>query len=297
MQTNYTTERLQLNLLSADDHAFILELLNTPEWIRFIGDRNIHNREDAETYIQKIISNPDINYWIVKLKEDLLPVGIISFIKRENLPHHDIGFAFLQRHTKKGYAYEAVNAVLNDVTNDPAFTEIMATTIKENEQSIKLLEKLGLQFLHETKTEQGETLLVYSASTAKLSITRITQQFFSVFSNTDGKIPNWELLRKICIPEIIIIKKTGSAESVDTLESFIEPRKKILSGGTITAFKENETAETTTIIGNIAQRSAAYQKSGLHDGIPFSGNGHKLFQFIRTATGWKISAMVWEDEE
>ena len=45
------TERLVLRWLTTDDAAFILELLNDPSWIRFIGDRGVRTLEDARNYI------------------------------------------------------------------------------------------------------------------------------------------------------------------------------------------------------------------------------------------------------
>ena len=95
MQTNYNTARLLLRTMNADDNTFIFELLNTAGWIKFIGDRNIETSEDADKYIQKIITNPDINYRIVTLQDTETAIGLVTFIKRNYLDHHDIGFAFL----------------------------------------------------------------------------------------------------------------------------------------------------------------------------------------------------------
>ena len=45
------TERLTMRPISSDDAEFILELYNSPNFIRFIGDRNIKSIQDAEQYI------------------------------------------------------------------------------------------------------------------------------------------------------------------------------------------------------------------------------------------------------
>ena len=111
-QTSNTTKRLLLDPLSINDKDFILELVNTDGWKSFIGNRNINSQSVAAAYIQKIIENPDTNYWTVKIKETKIPIGIITFIKRDYLEHHDIGFAFLPEYFNKGYAFEAANAVL-----------------------------------------------------------------------------------------------------------------------------------------------------------------------------------------
>ena len=133
-------------------------------------------------------------------------------------------------------------------------------------------------------------------STDKIEINNLTKQFFNLFDNTENKIPDWTIAQKICIPEILIIKKTGLSEVVYNLANFIEPRKAILSNGTLTNFQEQELHEETQIIGHIAQRRSMYQKSGNLSGRSVTETGTKLFQFIKTNDGWRISSLVWEDD-
>jgi len=167
MQNTYQTKRLILHEVSVHDEAFIRELVNTSEWLKFIGDRNIRTPEDAQLYIQNIICNPNIYYWIVRLKIENISIGIVTFIKRDYLKHYDIGFALLPKYTKKGYAYEATTVVLNDAILNSSHTHISALTIKENTDSIKLLEKLGLSF--EEEIQQGSNLVsIFSAPVGKL---------------------------------------------------------------------------------------------------------------------------------
>jgi hypothetical protein len=130
----------------------------------------------------------------------------------------------------------------------------------------------------------------------KLNIDKLTKEFFSIFTNTNHLQPDWEIIHKICLPETLIIKKGVSAETVYSLQTFIEPRKKILTDGTLTEFEESEISEETKIIGNIAQRFSHYQKSGYLNGSYFEEKGNKFFQFVRTDSGWKICALIWEDE-
>ena len=76
----------------------------------------------------------------------------------------------------------------------------------------------------------------------------------------------------------------------------IEPRKKILSNGSLKNFNEMELTDETWMIGNIAQRHSRYQKEGEFNGNYFKEYGHKFFQLIKTAEGWKINALIWEDD-
>ena len=45
------TPRLALHRLTTDDAVFILELLNEPSFLRYIGDKGVRTREDACQYI------------------------------------------------------------------------------------------------------------------------------------------------------------------------------------------------------------------------------------------------------
>lgn len=296
MQNNYNTQRLVLNEINLNDAEFILELVNTPEWIKFIGDRNISCIIEANEYINKIISNPNTNFWVVRIKDQQLAIGIITFIKRDYLDYYDIGFAFLAKYTKKGYAFEASFAVLNEAITYSNYKNILATTIKANVNSIQLLEKLGLNFHKEIEVE-NEPLMVYSIIADKFLIDQLTKSFFNIFTNINNQQPNWNIIHTICLPETIIIKKSSNEEEIYSLNAFIEPRKKILSDGTLTEFEEYEIFEETKILDNIAQRYSKFQKNGYFNQTYFKEQGNKLFQYIKTNNVWKISSVIWEDDK
>jgi RimJ/RimL family protein N-acetyltransferase len=294
METGISTGRLFITDMTLDDAEFILHLLNTEGWKKFIGERNVNNKQDAEVYIRKIIGNPDFSYSAVRLKDGNVPIGMVSMIKRDYLDHHDIGFAFLPGYNGKGYAFEAASAVLNHPSTLAAHRRILATTLKHNSSSIQLLERLGLALDKEIKVE-GRELFLYSVEVDQLLLNQLTHRFFGVFNNINGRQPDWEKMRETCIPEVIFIKKTGLEEDIYHLESFLAPRMKILADGTLKEFKEWETSAETKISGNIAQRFSNYEKSGTLNDVPFKASGNKIFQFIKTREGWKISAVVWED--
>jgi hypothetical protein len=129
----------------------------------------------------------------------------------------------------------------------------------------------------------------------KLQIDNLINQFFKVFNNTNQNEPDWTILHKICIDKIIIIKKTGLTETIYDLVGFIEPRRLILTNGTLINFEEMELSEETQIIGHIAQRHSKYRKAGNLNGTAFDETGTKLFQFMKTTDGWKITSLIWED--
>ena len=158
------TDRVVLRPLHKNDYTFILELVNSDGWLRFIGNRHIYNEKDAKAYIQKIINTNNLNYWVVHDTTQGMPLGIISFLKRDYLDHFDIGFAFLPQCKNKGYAFEATQAVLTAVTTDPQHATVLATTLPDNTRSIRLLEKLGFQFRHDIQVN-GQTMMVFAYNT------------------------------------------------------------------------------------------------------------------------------------
>lgn len=150
-----TTSRLLLEKLTIPDAPFIFKLMNEPGWIKFIGNRGVRNVEDAENYIVNgpLTSYRDHGFGLYKVSLlDGTPIGMSGLLQRSYLQHPDIGFAFLAQFTGKGYALEAATATMDYARETLKEGTIMATTLPENEKSIRLLEKLGLRFVKLMRT-------------------------------------------------------------------------------------------------------------------------------------------------
>ncbi len=143
------TKRLIIRAFNAGDSEFILELVNTPSWLKYIGDRNISTVEDACHYLEKgpvkSYSMHGFGLYCVVLQEGSIPVGMCGLIKRETLDDVDIGFAFLPQYEGKGFATESTKAVL-DVAKKINLKRIVAITLPENERSIRLLKSVNMNF-------------------------------------------------------------------------------------------------------------------------------------------------------
>ena len=137
------TERLEITPLTPGDSPFILKLLNSEGWLKYIGDRPVNSIPSARQYIKNIIESQTTNYWLVRLKNADTSIGVVTLIKKDYLPSHDIGFAFLPEFMGKGYAYEAARCVLDYVINECNLEEVLAVTIPENDSSITLLKRLN----------------------------------------------------------------------------------------------------------------------------------------------------------
>ena len=102
----FETERLILKPSSEEDAAFVLELLNTPKWLKFIGDRNVRTVEQAKAYIRsRMISGQTrqayVSFTIIR-KADQAKIGTCGLYDREGVEGIDIGFSFL--HSMKSKA-------------------------------------------------------------------------------------------------------------------------------------------------------------------------------------------------
>jgi len=167
MYRQIETERLRIRPITLNDKRFILALVNTKSWLQFIGDRRVKNEKDAEDYIKKIMDNDNIYYSTFEIKETRQPIGIITFIYRDNQIYPDIGFAMQPEFENKGYAFEACNEYINVVKNDLKEDKIIAITLPENTKSIKLLEKLGLKY-EDNFIDNSQTLHLYSMPISNL---------------------------------------------------------------------------------------------------------------------------------
>lgn len=167
-QSFFTTDRLIIKPLAISDDNFILELVNTEGWITFIGNRNITSRAEARVYVQKTIEDTSKAYWVAILRKNGEKIGIVTLIKRDYLEHQDIGFALLPDFGKKGYAFEATCAVLNQLIQEHKFSHILAITVPYNISSVKLLKRIGFDFEKEIQVE-NEKVHVYGASANKLT--------------------------------------------------------------------------------------------------------------------------------
>jgi RimJ/RimL family protein N-acetyltransferase len=163
------TERLLLHHLSTEDAEFILELLNEPSFIRNIGDRGVRTMEGANSYI---LNGPVASYakngfglYLVKLKETDESIGMCGLIKRDTLEDVDIGYAFLPKFWSKGYAVEAAQAVKEYARDKIKLNRIVAIVDPQNQGSIRVLGKIGLQFEKMVKLSEDDIeLKLFGAS-------------------------------------------------------------------------------------------------------------------------------------
>lgn len=125
------------------------QLVNSPGWLEFIGERTNPSLTATKIFIQQAIQNPQKNYYPIVLKQGHIPIGILSLIKRHEFKHPDIGFAMLPEYTQKGLCYEASRAFTESILQK--YPTILGITQQHNIRSINLLERLGFQFQRQSR--------------------------------------------------------------------------------------------------------------------------------------------------
>jgi len=145
------TERLSLRKLSVDDSEFILRLLNESSFIQNIGDKGVRTLEDARNYI---LNGPIASYerfgfglFCVEEKASGEPVGMCGLLKRAELNDVDLGYALLPEFWSKGYAVESASGVMRLAKETFGLNRVVAITSPNNQSSIRVLEKLGFEFV------------------------------------------------------------------------------------------------------------------------------------------------------
>ncbi len=174
------TERLTLREIVESDAEFMLDLLNQPSFIKYIGDRNVRTPEQAREFIEsryrKSYRDNGFGLYAVELKSEAaseeIPnrvVGICGFVKRDSLPDADIGFAFLPQFEKRGFAFESASAVMNYGREVLGLKRVVAITTQDNESSGRLLEKIGFKFEGLiTQPHDTEELKLFSSEVEKV---------------------------------------------------------------------------------------------------------------------------------
>jgi [ribosomal protein S5]-alanine N-acetyltransferase len=146
MRSSLQTDRLVLRHFTTNDAEFIINLVNTENWIRNIGDVHVTNTTQALTYLAlgPLSSYRKTGYgsYMITLKVSEEPVGMCSLMHREWLKYPDLGFAILPEYCRKGYAFEAAAACMTEVYNNSVTPHLSAIVAGGNTASVKLLEKL-----------------------------------------------------------------------------------------------------------------------------------------------------------
>jgi RimJ/RimL family protein N-acetyltransferase len=158
-----TTLRLRLRQPTRRDAAFLLQLLNDPGFLRFIGDRQVRTLAEAETYLQQRIlasfQQHGFGLWLAERRSDGQTVGLCGLVLRDYLPCPDLGYALLTPYCGLGYGTELASAVVAYSEQSLQLPSICAIVTPDNQASRQLLQKVGMQWQRQIQPPDTEEWL------------------------------------------------------------------------------------------------------------------------------------------
>lgn len=166
------TERLIIRPIEKSDDVFIHELVNSEGWLKNIGDKQVRTIKDANIFIEKVLDTAFFFYHVLEHKDTHQPVGIVSFIKRQEYTYPDFGFALLPTFYKQGYAYEASYPFLKKLISRDTNLTIIAFALSSNSSSISLLTKLGFELNLRQKEKNGQEISHFTLNTSRYNETK-----------------------------------------------------------------------------------------------------------------------------
>jgi hypothetical protein len=132
-------------------------------------------------------------------------------------------------------------------------------------------------------------------STDLEQITDLVERFFDAFTSGPDLPARLDGLRELFLPGAVVVRTCGLPLTVYDVDGFIAPRLALLTGGTVTDFREWETAGRTEVFGDVAHHWCSYAKEWTQGDQRVTGAGMKTIQFVRTESGWRIAAAAWDD--
>ena len=87
MATILQTERTVVDQISIDDAPFFVTLVNSPDWVKFIGERNVSDIADARRFLEKGFLRSyreyGFGYYLVRTSDGKTPIGICGLLKSQ----------------------------------------------------------------------------------------------------------------------------------------------------------------------------------------------------------------------
>ncbi len=159
MKTILETQRLVAREFLLLDAGNLLKLNSDPKVLQYTGDKAFVNEAQAQKTIEKRIlrdqyEKDGFGRWAIHLKANGLFIGWAGLRKLEEMNEVDLGFRFHKRFWNKGYATEISKAIVQYGFEEHGLKSIIGRAMVENKASIRVLEKIGMQF--ETKQDCKE---------------------------------------------------------------------------------------------------------------------------------------------
>lgn len=153
-QYTLETERLILRHFLVDDAKFMHRWASDKEVTKYLLWYPHTNIKQTEAFIKSVIDKSETHPydWIIVEKSSGIPIGSIGIAKIDEHSHKcEVGYCLAKAYWQKGFASEALSAVLSFMLNTEGFKEVYATHDIDNPNSGKVMQKSGMTYYNTDK--------------------------------------------------------------------------------------------------------------------------------------------------
>jgi ribosomal-protein-alanine N-acetyltransferase len=152
------TERLVLREITLEDKESLFKLHSDSVVQKYTGEPVVESMEEIEKAIaSRIITYKKYGFgrWATFLKNENQFVGWAGLAYLPEFDEVDLGYRFLPEYWGLGIATEASSAILNYGFDSLKLKKIVAIALKEHKASIRVMEKVGMEFYKFAPYEVG----------------------------------------------------------------------------------------------------------------------------------------------
>ncbi|WP_298425682.1 GNAT family N-acetyltransferase [uncultured Kordia sp.] len=149
MKTLIETDRLVLKEITLDDKEDMFQLYSNPDVHKYTGEPLIASMQEMERAIQIRIDNyKKYGYgrWATFFKNEMQFIGWAGLAYLPEFNEIDLGYRFFPKYWGMGFATEASQAILTYGFDELKLERIIAIAMKNNKASIRVMEKVGMEF-------------------------------------------------------------------------------------------------------------------------------------------------------
>jgi ribosomal-protein-alanine N-acetyltransferase len=164
------TQRLILKPIAKSDRDTLQAILTDRYVRKYLCDDEIWSLQQVEEMLdksQKHFEEEKFGLWFVETKSDCTPrsakgdretIGFVGLWYFFGEKQPQLAYALLPQATKKGYATEAVNKIVEYSFNELGYKYLIASCDRPNIESQKLAERIGMKKIEERMVNQNPTL-------------------------------------------------------------------------------------------------------------------------------------------
>ena len=155
------TDRLFIRVWKEQDQSFLYSIMSDADVMRYVWDYKPPTIEQIQDFVGKCIretGEQGWTTWALILKEDQSLIGYCGFLTRDYGEYKgeiEIGWLLAKEHWGKGIATEAAKAVLDFGFCTWKFHRVIASARSENNQSVKIMIKVGMSLLKDSLNSKG----------------------------------------------------------------------------------------------------------------------------------------------